>query len=346
VGVDGRFPVKTFRLFPRGALRLGSEEGSGLRRHGSGLLAPSDGLLSALGQAVRSLFGRDAVEDYAGLVRDGAVALSSALPTYGERLLLPAPGWPVVPGPAGSEGHGMAPRFVEAALVAEALEAGGWPGVSKEMEGDEAHQIAWRAPRPSVDARWAIGWRFHVVLDRPTHRSGLYGAEEVRPPPGFALALALDAPEEWSGRLERALGWLGTEGLGGDRSRGGGGFEVEPWEAPVPFLGPRSNHGARPGEAVGFLLLSRMFPGDGDWELLRHPASAWTVEEVGGWVEPPTGPQVRKKKVRMIREGAWFPRPPHGESVDVTPDGFLPYRVFRGGAAVATPYPGRPEERG
>jgi len=149
---------------------------------------------------------------------------------------------------------------------------------------------------------------------------------------GIALVVELQ-DEALRPRFEAALQLLGYSGIGGDRTVGVGSFRFDPRESRA-FELPDLGHGLR-------LLLSMVAPAREAVEegLLDAPARYHIVER-GGWVTYPGAPTLRRRRLRMLAEGAVLRQTRASASravcvLEPLPALGLPHRVFRGGPEVA-----------
>ena len=191
-----------------------------------------------------------------------------------------------------------------------------------------------------------------VAIDRITRATNFYHTgfvqfecEEFKQ---SGLYFLLNFPEEdktLENELQAALGLLGEEGLGGERSSGAGRFEVEwlelpkeekeDWNSVVNFKQP-----------THYSLMSLF------WELPlpkgllpRDKTASYAIQERGGWVaSPSSGRQLRRQMVRMFAEGSVFPILPEGKLADVTPPqfktpegGYRPHAIYRSGISLSLP---------
>lgn len=135
--------------------------------------------------------------------------------------------------------------------------------------------------------------------------------------------------------LAVALDYLQDEGLGGFRAIGHGAFQWREWTG-LPALPP-------PGTEAYSLNLSRLAPTASEVENnLRGPhasEAAYKLVTVGGWCRDDAAHAWRRKRVRLLAEGAYLGAQPEpvGQLVDVTPDGVgqfsAEHRVYRYGLA-------------
>jgi CRISPR type III-A-associated RAMP protein Csm4 len=168
----------------------------------------------------------------------------------------------------------------------------------------------------------------------------------------FAVVFATEeARIRWWEPLQMALRYLGDTGVGGERSRGWGRFEVADVVegALAPMLLPRASQlleaaeatqGATPAER-SYWLLSLYIPASG--EPVRWDAGHYSLVARGGRVESPLTPGALKKLQNMVAEGSVLvaAAPPRGRASDVAPDG-VPHPVYRAGFAVAVPILAQP----
>jgi CRISPR-associated protein Csm4 len=132
------------------------------------------------------------------------------------------------------------------------------------------------------------------------------------------------------------LYFLGSEGLGGERSSGAGQFKVEQteltktWKQVLNFKD--ANH---------HCLISLFWQNPLPKEFLNHPS--YELQQRGGWLASPVsdGRQLRRKSVQMFTEGSVFSIAPQGQLADVTPDNksskFLDHKVYRSGISLSLP---------
>lgn len=132
--------------------------------------------------------------------------------------------------------------------------------------------------------------------------------------------------------LQAALHFLGTEGIGGERSSGAGRFEVEwlslpqLWQDVVKFE-----------QKTHYSLISLFW--DDDRSTLKQliaddPTACYEIKARGGWI---VGQQLRRKMVRMFAEGSVFGSQPIGKLANVTPSSFKTHTIYRSGISLSLP---------
>ncbi len=195
---------------------------------------------------------------------------------------------------------------------------------------------------------WHNQSRLRIQVDRIGDRpmEGMlyeFGSLQLGEP--VRLSVIIDFIEESSRRgVEAALALLGDEGIGGDRSSGYGGFEIEQISENFGEDFAVLDGGAR-------LSLSLLYPSRDEIEagLLDAPAE-YTIASRGGWTTAQGAATMRRKPVNMIVEGSVIRdlgRRTYGASPIVLEarDGDGPaHPVFRPGRAVTIPIkpPGAP----
>jgi CRISPR Csm4 C-terminal domain len=142
--------------------------------------------------------------------------------------------------------------------------------------------------------------------------------------------------------LRELVARLGEAGLGRDRSRGAGQFQVAGVHAAPAFLG----EGAAEGPPAAALLLSLYLPSRADVEAGVLDGAAVETLSRGGWIHSGGPTEHRKRPVRMLAEGGVLPRSARGargDVVDVRPEGFDRHPVWRDGRPFLIPYAPGPE---
>jgi CRISPR-associated protein Csm4 len=179
---------------------------------------------------------------------------------------------------------------------------------------------------------WAEELRPRVALDRSSQKSSIWWCASIRFVHGAGLyGLVRVGDKRQLDGIQTAFRMLGEMGLGGERTYGMGLFRfsgfhglVDVWPA---WEGP---------SAEGRLLLSRYYPASGERHLLEEALTAWDFVETRGHVV--TGryaTTLKRKRVRMLREGSVARQSLKGSMVDVTPAAGetlgLHHRVYRCG---------------
>lgn len=117
---------------------------------------------------------------------------------------------------------------------------------------------------------------------------------------------------------------MADEGLGGKRSQGMGVFdEVKTEEWPEMFIS---------GE-VYFMSLSSIYPKPEEVDKLVY----YELTERSGYIYSQYGRSLRKKRVRLLKEGSIFSGQVLGDLIDIRPEGFEKHKVYLNGKAFLIP---------
>lgn len=214
-------------------------------------------------------------------------------------------------------------------------EADNLPDPFLKRKASELHAL----PRLHV---WQDGRIPHVTVDRLTSAGNIFYTEQVSFTQGCGLWFAVQwlehdaslAEYTFKTAFEKALSMLESDGLGSDRSVGGGAFSLE-----------RSKEGLfLPDPIPGQLnyLLSRYLPSPTELpQALTAPKAAYRLTSVGGWLRTLDGAAQRRKRLLMVSEGSLVQlnRFPAGHVEDVrptfeNPSGDVPHPVYRSGLAL------------
>jgi len=186
--------------------------------------------------------------------------------------------------------------------------------------------------------RWSNQFRLRLQVDRLGDRpmeGQLYEFGGLQLGNNVKLLVLLDfIDESCRSDVEAALRLLGDEGIGGDRTVGYGGFEIEQIDEDFdPALGT----GAR-------LSLSLLHPSLEEVERgILDPPAEYVITPRGGWTTTSSGSSFRRKSVNMLTEGSVVRElgsRRYGDSPRVLEAGseFGPkHPVFRPGGAVTVP---------
>ncbi|MEZ5353055.1 MAG: hypothetical protein R2762_10500 [Bryobacteraceae bacterium] len=337
-------PALQIFLRPTGPWRMGAANG---KREETDRIFHSDMLYGAVCSAMASLGWLEEWLD-ATARQDGepAVRIGSLFPSVQGEALAPAPAnlWPV----AGmsrvrSGGARMIPMQLMGALAAGL----GWNEESWEVDGPSECLVKRSGRGGRSLFRETV--RSHGAVDRlggeiAVHRTGCIEFGEDCGLWGL-VEFAGTAAELWTDRVEACIRLLADTGLGGERTKGWGAFQIERMrrggKEELLFGNMRRQGGdgnaADSGE-TGYWLLSLYNPSAGDE--VDWTRGSYTVLDRGGRVESPGGWGVEKRRLRMIAEGSVLAtgKRPRGAAHDVAPAGFA-HPVYRCGFAVGTEIP-------
>lgn len=181
-------------------------------------------------------------------------------------------------------------------------------------------------PRVTVDRISSSGNIFQADRVVFSNECGLwFGIEWLKDDMRIGKLLYKDA-------LAKIIEFLSTNGLGGERSAGYGGFE---YRSDASFdLNNATTDSAS-------YLLSRYHPQENELStVLVHDNTAYRLEAIAGWLGTPSGAAQRRKRLWLVAEGSLVHGIPVGDIVNVrpthkNPEGDIPHPVYRSGLAVA-----------
>lgn len=319
---------------------------------------PSDSLFAALLDRLARAAGPAAVEDFIQPFLNGSppFVLSSTFPYAGAVRFLPLPA-----GRRGEPAGGVLPKqlkkvaFVSERLLADLLAgrtlAEIYPQALKLQGGallaapGDVPALPHKGGEQALDRLWVVEKRPRVTLGRGQQNSNLFFTGRVEYAPACGLWLGVRWLVEDARRralLAELFADLSEAGLGAERSIGFGACEIYPGPAlELPDAGD--------GPWVTF---SRYLPAADEIHALQHPAAAYAVETVGGWLGSPVREGQRRRPVNLLVEGSVLgplARPVPGRLVDVRPryatgdsnrgDDPLGHPVYRCGLALAVGLP-------
>jgi len=164
--------------------------------------------------------------------------------------------------------------------------------------------------------------------DRQTSSTALYHCGEVVFEKGCGLYFILETDENGKEQFREIFNTLTTLGLGGERSSGYGRFSYE-MTGPVDL--ERRWKEIRNSEGEFSCLLSLWYPEEAE----QINTGAYKTVLRKGWIfSASSAKQMKRKTLRMFREGSIFGNQPVGKLVDVTPSGF-DHKVYRWGKALS-----------
>lgn len=317
------------RLRPLTPFRFGPSSGA---RDQTDLTLHSDSLYGAVSSAMGQL-GR-LYEWLAATARapEPAVRFTSLFPFSGTRLYITPPRtvWPAAAGKLRSKSA----RFIPLDAVRTLLSGGSLSEDRWLIDPSSACLLPIERNLPAPPP-FRVSHRRAAAVDRQVEGNvELHSTACLEFAPGAGLWCAAvfagaSAVEQWSDPVVAAFRLLGDSGIGGERSRGWGRFEIrqEPWDP--ARLAPAGN--GQPLNA--WWTLSLFSPGIADqvdWERGNYSLVSRTgrVDATGSL----------KRAARMVEEGSVLvaPAPPIGSAHDVAPEDSS-HPVFRAGFAVTVP---------
>ncbi|HHW48441.1 MAG TPA: type III-A CRISPR-associated RAMP protein Csm4 [Clostridiaceae bacterium] len=133
-------------------------------------------------------------------------------------------------------------------------------------------------------------------------------------------------PEKVDYRLTAVIRLMADEGLSGKRSKGMGALgKVDEEEWPDELIS---------GSGSYYMCLSGVFPTPDEAEKLVY----YELAERSGYIYSQYGRPLRKKRLRLIKEGSIFSEKVSGQIIDVSPDSFNEHKVYLNGKALLVPF--------
>lgn len=167
-------------------------------------------------------------------------------------------------------------------------------------------------------------------IDRQTSNTIIYHCGGVVFQKNCGLYFVLETDNEDKSRFQDILKALKKLGFGGERSIGYGQFSFEIIGAIDTEAGIWKN--IKNNEGNSFSLLSLCYPAENE----SIDAKAYQTVLRKGWVfSTSSKKQMKRKTLRMFKEGSVFVNQLKGKIVDVTPQGFNDHDVYRYGKALS-----------
>jgi CRISPR-associated protein Csm4 len=190
--------------------------------------------------------------------------------------------------------------------------------------------------RKPIEKIWDIQQRPRVTLGRGAPNSAIFFTGQVSYAPGCGLWIGLRWLEQ-APQLERTLldliADLAEAGLGAVRNAGLGACTIQPGgEIDLPDAQGRP-----------WVTLSRYLPRSDEMSALTAPGAAYSLLNVGGWLQSAHSSGQRRRSANLLAEGSVFgplPRRVPGQVVDLRPrystdNDPLKHPVYRSGLAFA-----------
>lgn len=307
------------KLIPKTSFHFGVREGW---MEGTEILLHSDTLFSAFLNSYLLLYGEEKLRLLIEKFLKGSppFLFSSAFPFFDKEFFFPVP-------------KNFFPRekdLKKARLIGKA-EFENWLG-GKEglMEAEKPENLTIIPPASEEqNSPFVVQKIPHVSLNYLHYSSQLFHSSNLFFREGGGLFFLIDLKDpNFKAQVFGVFRFMGDEGIGGDRSSGCGGFKAE-------FVENFQLDTPKNPDAV--CLLSLCFPGENDDQALLN--GYYDLIERKGYVFSPFQKTLRKRSVRMFREGSVFKgNALKGTFLEVTPKGVkAPHSVFRNGLAFTVP---------
>ncbi len=307
---------------------------------------PSDSLFAALVHTAAISEDQAAFDNWIESFRTGdpAFLLTSAFPRAGAVRFFPMP---LLRGDLDVEALGITLKDIKkTAYISEGLLRRILEGASTAVVYDPAESLPLQGENVRISQTefetlpaivrekrmiWTQEKRPRVTLDRMTSASAIFFTGHIDFLPGCGLWFGIAERHETAISTDKLLMQLADQGFGGVRSAGFGAAELIKTDLiELPDPGDR------------WIPLSRYLPAPDEVPAVLEGKTAYSIEEIGGWLYSPGVKAERRRMIRMISEGSALSgtgKTLYGSIADVQPDydGTKPvgHPVWRCGYAAA-----------
>ena len=133
-------------------------------------------------------------------------------------------------------------------------------------------------------------------------------------------------PENVDYRLTAVIRLMADEGLSGKRSQGMGALgKVAEEDWPGELFS---------GDGAYYMSLSSVFPTPHEAEKVIY----YELDERSGYIYSQYGRPLRKKRLRLFKEGSIFSEKIMGQIIDISPDSYTEHKVYMNGRALLLPF--------
>jgi len=295
-------------------LHIGDDE-AGIGVENVQSIIHSDTIFSALVNAA-SLIDEASVQFLLG----GNFCISSAFPYDENHYYLPRPLFPL------PTSFGKYANEVKKCEFLQEEDFCSW--INGQLNENNIGSVIFRSHK--VEETLSIDIRPRNASDRRTSNTLIYHCSGTVFNQNCGLYFILQTDADGKQKIEQILEVLQKLGLGGERSSGYGRFEAE-------IFGPVDNESRwrniKTNQGALFCILSLYHPGNEGEKI--NTISYQTLLRKGWIFSNISAKQMKRKTVRMFKEGSVFETEPAGGLVDVTPNGFTDHKVYRWGKALA-----------
>ncbi len=263
------------------------------------------------------------------------VAVSSAFPYAGNELFLPKPCGRLAVTVRGQSEEQYRKKLKKVRFVSHGLWQSLVAGNSKDVDEKQLHgQFLLQEPVDSFTAPMVHATRQRVQVGAEDEDAEPFTFDWTFFRPECGLYCLLSCPDELLGEVKKLFAMLGDEGIGSDRTVGGGHFEVEFTSVYLKEV----------AGANATMLLSMCLPAEDDLKGIDLEASRFELVQRGGFMAGSSVDgyrHLRKKSIMMLDPGSVFAgvHTLSGKVADLRPDttdGEV-HPVYRGGRPICFP---------
>lgn len=305
------------KLKPKSSFHLGERENF---LEGTDVIIHSDTLFSAFCNGYLLLYGKTKLEELLQrfLTNNPPFLISSAFPFWKSKLYFPIP-------------YNQIPKEkkIKKILFIEK------EGFEKLLDGEKIEEVAENFKTiPDINAKeeekrtpWQIITTPRVGLSRLNNHPGdrYFHFGEVFYKENSGLFFLLDFKDDsLKKEFDAVFRLLGDEGIGGDRTVGKGFYEPEFGQININLP-----------DCESVITLSLYSPSES--ELFDIKDGYYEIIERKGYIYSPYNQSLRRKSIRMFKEGSVFKTKKKGRIVDITPEIFNFHKIYRYGLCCALP---------
>jgi len=327
--------MKLYKLKLKSSIHLGQREGV---LEETDTIVHSDTFFSAFCINYSLLYGERELEGLINEFRNGnpPFIFSSLFPFWNEKIFLPIPSNQIPKEKDLKKLNFIEKDGFEKLLNGEKIEnlKGKYkfiPDIDEKGEGKEPWKII-NNPRVGLsrisshpgEAYFHFGEVFYK------ENAGLYFIVDFKDPSiesKFISTLRLMGDEGIGGDRtvgKGHFGLMGDEGIGGDRTVGKGHFEILNKDGEEIEIN-------QPQNSQNYILLSLYHPDVNEISDLKE--GYYEIIERKGYIYSPYSKTLRKKSLKMFKEGSVLPSFKKGKIVDITPEIFTKHKIYKYGLA-------------
>jgi CRISPR-associated protein Csm4 len=308
--------MKLYKLKLKSSIHLGQREGV---LEETDTIVHSDTFFSAFCINYSLLYGERELEGLINEFRNGnpPFIFSSLFPFWNEKIYLPIP-LNQIP----KEKDLKKLKFIEK------------EGFEKLLNGEKIENLKEKYKFiPDIDEKseekepWEIINNPRVGLSRISSHPGeaYFHFGEVFYKENAGLYFIVDFKDQSiESKFISTLRLMGDEGIGGDRTVGKGHFEILNKDGEKIEIN-------QPQNSQNYILLSLYHPDVNEISDLKE--GYYEIIERKGYIYSPYSKTLRKKSLKMFKEGSVFPSFKKGNIIDITPEIFTKHKIYKYGLA-------------
>ncbi|MCX7916666.1 MAG: type III-A CRISPR-associated RAMP protein Csm4 [bacterium] len=287
----------------------------------------SDTLFSAFCNAYLLLYGEKKLNELIDkFVKNPPFLISSAFPYWNEKIFFPIP-------------LNQIPKEKEVKKI-EFIEKDGFEQLLNGMKIDKIWRKYITIPFKTKDEEFLTPYEIIInprisvgrLSNSPGENYFHFGEVFYKNPNDekSGLFFLVDFKEDIEKEFFTTLRLMVDEGIGGDRTVGKGHFKLEEIIENIEFKLNNNNNNNQYQ-----VNLSLYLPKEDEIKNLKD--GYYEIIERKGYIYSPYCKSLRKKSVRMFKEGSVFPKDKIGKIIDITPEIFKNHKIYRYGLAFSLP---------